>query len=69
VRAELEAGARLPPLVRPLLGLFQGQPGARGWRRRLTVDSLAPRAGAEVIEAALDSVREATLRRALEPAI
>ena len=46
-------------LVRPLLGLFHGRPGARSWRRVLTVESLHPGAGAEVIERALREVAPA----------
>jgi len=68
VRAELDRGLRLPPLVRPLLGLFQGQPGARAWRRILTVDSLAPGAGEGVIARALTAVREAADRLGFAPA-
>ena len=34
-------GAPLSALTRPLLGLFQGQPGARAWRR--TLSETAPR--------------------------
>jgi tRNA-dihydrouridine synthase A len=68
VRAEVERGLRLPPLVRPLLGLFQGRPGARAWRRILTVDSLAPGAGESVIRRALAAVQEASERRRLDPA-
>jgi tRNA-dihydrouridine synthase A len=63
LRSELDGGSRLAPLVRPLLGLFQGRPGARAWRRILTVDALAPAAGEEVIVRALAEVREATNRR------
>ena len=63
VRAELAQGARLPPLVRPMLGLFQGHPGARAWRRTLTIDSLRPGAGAEVIEAAVAAVAQGFARR------
>ena len=59
VRAERERGTRLATMTRPLLGLFHGRPGARAWRRTLTVESLLPGAGAEVIERALDAVRQA----------
>ncbi|MGE0384546.1 MAG: tRNA dihydrouridine(20/20a) synthase DusA [Gammaproteobacteria bacterium] len=49
----LREGARLPELTRHLLGLFQGQPGARAWRRHLSTQ--APRAGSDagIIDAAL----------------
>jgi tRNA-dihydrouridine synthase A len=68
VRSELERGTRLPALVRPLIGLFQGRPGARAWRRILTVDSLAPGAGEAVIARAMGAVREAADRFQLAPA-
>jgi tRNA-dihydrouridine synthase A len=58
-------GVALAPMVRPLLGLFHGRPGARTWRRILTVDAIRPRAGVEVIDRALDAVSSS---RALEPA-
>ena len=41
VRPELAAGTRLPRLVKPLLRLFQGEPGAARWRRHLA--EAAPR--------------------------
>ena len=62
IRAELARGTRLPAMTRHMLGLFHGLPGARVWRRTLTVDSIVPGAGAEVVERALDAVREAALR-------
>ena len=63
VRAERARGTRLATLTRPLLGLFHGRPGARAWRRTLTVESLAPGAGAEVIERALEMVIAAGVPR------
>jgi tRNA-dihydrouridine synthase A len=68
VRAELARGTRLPALVRPMIGLFQGRPGARAWRRILTVDSLAPAAGEGVIVRAMSAVSEAAERLRLAPA-
>ena len=59
VAAERARGVRLASLIRPLLGLFHGRPGARAWRRTLTVESLHPEAGAEVIERALEAVTRA----------
>ncbi len=58
VRAERARGTRLATLTRPLLGLFHGRPGARAWRRTLTLESLAPEAGAEVIERALSHLSQ-----------
>ncbi len=64
VQAELERGTRLPAMTRHMLGLFQGLPGARAWRRTLTVESLAPGAGVEVIDRAMAAVTDALQRRA-----
>ena len=49
-------GGRLGAVTRHMLGLFHGRPGARPWRRRLTVEASRPGAGAEVIRRALDAV-------------
>ncbi len=50
--ARLEQGARLQGLVRHVLGLFQGQPGARAFRRHLSQHAHRPGAGAGVLEEA-----------------
>jgi tRNA-dihydrouridine synthase A len=42
-----------------MLGLFSGQPGARGWRRILSVEAARPGADWQVVERALDSVLQA----------
>ncbi|MBZ8134149.1 tRNA dihydrouridine(20/20a) synthase DusA [Afifella sp. IM 167] len=57
--AQLAAGGRMPALVKPMLGLFAGRPGARAWRRILTVEGVREGAGPEVIEKALFAVAEA----------
>ncbi|HZL00763.1 MAG TPA: tRNA dihydrouridine(20/20a) synthase DusA [Caulobacteraceae bacterium] len=59
VRRELARGARLSAMTRHMLGLFHGRPGARAWRRTLTVQGALPDADAGVIERALMIVREA----------
>jgi tRNA-dihydrouridine synthase A len=46
VEKALAGGARLAPLVKPMLGLFNGRPGARQFRRHLSEQ--APRAGAGI---------------------
>ena len=56
VERKLSEGVRLAAMTRHMLGLFHGRPGARTWRRILTVETLAPGAGVEVIERALDAV-------------
>ena len=56
VRAELAAGTHLRHMTRHILGLFQGLPGARAWRRTLTVEAVKDGAGLDVIERALACV-------------
>ncbi len=56
VEAELAAGVRLQQISRHLLGLFQGQPGARAWRRYLSEHAHHDSAGVEVLEKALARV-------------
>jgi tRNA-dihydrouridine synthase A len=57
VARALAQGVRLPAMTRHMLGLFHGRPGARSWRRILTVEAIRPGAGVEVIEQALEAVR------------
>lgn len=49
-------GGRLGQVTRHMMGIFQGQPGARGWRRYLSENVHAEGAGPEVVLAALDHV-------------
>ena len=50
-RSALRArGERLHHLSRHLVGLFQGVPGARAWRRALSEHGNRPDAGWEVVE-------------------
>ncbi len=62
VDRKLSEGVRLAAMTRHLLGLFNGRPGARTWRRILTVEAIRPGAGVEVIEQALDAVTSAAPR-------
>jgi tRNA-dihydrouridine synthase A len=59
--ARLAEGTGLHAMTRHMLGLFNGRPGARLWRR--TLSERAPRAGAglDVLGAALDAVRDCSL--------
>ena len=59
VRDALARGTRLAAMTRHMLGLFHGRPGARTWRRVLTVEAARPEAGVGVIERALDAIRAA----------
>ncbi len=56
VARELARGTRLAHITRHMLGLFHGHPGARSWRRILTVGAVRPGAGLEVVREALDAV-------------
>ena len=60
--ARLDEGVHLPAMTRHMLGLMHGRPGARAYRRILTVESIAAGAGLEVIDRAVDAVREAEAR-------
>ncbi|MES9861737.1 MAG: tRNA dihydrouridine(20/20a) synthase DusA [Candidatus Thiodiazotropha sp. LLP2] len=58
VAAELSAGTPINRITRHILGLFQGQPGARKWRRMLSEEAHKPgsdssliyRAAAQIVE-------------------
>ncbi|MDB5472641.1 MAG: tRNA dihydrouridine(20/20a) synthase DusA [Caulobacter sp.] len=56
LRARLDEGVHLPAMARHMLGLFHGRPGARSWRRTLTVEGVKAGAGVEVVDRALDAV-------------
>ena len=56
IARELSKGTHLAAMTRHMLGLFHGTPGARTWRRILTVESVKPGAGLEVVDAALAAV-------------
>jgi tRNA-dihydrouridine synthase A len=52
----LEAGVGLHAMTRHMLGLFNGQPGARAWRRILSERAPKPGAGLDVLDAALEAI-------------
>ncbi len=53
VEAELARGTALKHITRHLLGLYQGEPGARAFRRTISEGAHLPGAGWELIERAL----------------
>jgi tRNA-dihydrouridine synthase A len=57
-------GAPLGAITRHMLGLFQGLPGARAWRRHLSENAHQPGAGPEVVAAALARVPRTTVSEA-----
>jgi tRNA-dihydrouridine synthase A len=56
IAAHLAQGGRLHQVTRHMLGLFQGRPGARGWRRVLSERASRDGAGPEVLDEALAQV-------------
>ena len=54
IEAELRRGTALKQIMRHVLGLFQGEPGARAFRRTLSEGAHLPGAGWELIERALE---------------
>jgi tRNA-dihydrouridine synthase A len=62
VEARLAEGVPLHAMTRHLLGLFNGRPGARAWRRHLSTQAVRPGAGIEVLREALDYVRAGEVR-------
>ena len=59
IERHLAEGGKLGQVTRHMLGLFQGRPGARSWRRYLSEHAHRAGAGPEVVEAALDHVTRA----------
>ncbi|EKY23493.1 tRNA dihydrouridine synthase A [Brevundimonas diminuta 470-4] len=62
--ARLDEGANLASMTRHMLGLMHGRAGARAFRRILTVEGVKSGAGLEVVDRAVDAVREAEARKA-----
>ncbi len=55
---QLAAGVKLNQMTRHIMGLFQGLPGARAWRRHLTENGNLPDAGVDVIRSATALVED-----------
>jgi tRNA-dihydrouridine synthase A len=58
IEAHLSRGGRLSNVTRHMLGLFQGLPGARAYRRLLSEEGPKAGAGLSVLRAALDLIGE-----------
>lgn len=63
IEDRLSDGARLNAITRHMMGLFQGCPGARSWRRYLSENACRRGAGPEVVRAALALVPEVAERQ------
>ncbi|QWT18773.1 tRNA dihydrouridine(20/20a) synthase DusA [Bacillus sp. NP157] len=59
IEAELARGTALKHMTRHILGLYQGEPGARGFRRQLSEGAHLPGADWALIEAAMAPLRRA----------
>ena len=62
VERERAAGTPIPAMTRHILGLYQGMPGARHWRRVLSEQARRPGIGAAVIDEATRAMRTASQR-------
>lgn len=58
IENKLSEGIYLNRIARHMLGLFQGLPGARAWRRHLSQNGHIPGSGIEVLEKAATFVHE-----------
>ena len=58
IEARLRAGVPLHAMTRHMLGLFNGLPGARAWRRYLATEGVRPGAGVAVLKNALRFVSD-----------
>ncbi|MBL8780897.1 MAG: tRNA dihydrouridine(20/20a) synthase DusA [Alphaproteobacteria bacterium] len=61
---ELQNGTPLNAMTKHLLGLFNGLPGARAFRRHLSENAVKPGAGFAVVETALSFIRDDAEERA-----
>ena len=59
IARELQSGTKLASIIRHMLGVFAGKPGARHWRRVLSEEGHRPSAGLEVIDKALAAMAQA----------
>lgn len=59
IERELEHGVPLKHMTRHLLGLYNGQPGARQWRRSLSENAHRPGAGIDVLRKAMQHLPKA----------
>ncbi len=57
IESQLSKGANLNHMSRHMLGLFQGMPGARQWRRYISENAFKPNAGIEVLQSAFNKIQ------------
>ncbi len=61
IELQLARGERLSAITRHMLGFFAGRPGARRYRRRLTLEAVQKGAGLELLREAVEELRGAPL--------
>lgn len=61
IETHLAAGAPLHAMTRHMLGLFNGVPGGRRWRRLLSEEGVRKDAGLDVVRKALQEVTQALM--------
>jgi tRNA-dihydrouridine synthase A len=64
VARELAKGAPLNAMTKHILGLYNGLPGARAFRRHLSENAVKRGAGVEVIDVAMALVEDKVVRHA-----
>ncbi|KAA0580881.1 tRNA dihydrouridine(20/20a) synthase DusA [Azospirillum sp. Sh1] len=69
IEARMARGTPLSSITRHMLGLFQGLPGARAYRRHIAENAHRPGAGPEVLERAASLVRRRTTDEAADEAV
>lgn len=57
IEEQLKNNVKLSSITRHILGLFQGEPGARGWRRYLSENAFQSGAGIDVVKGALQQLK------------
>jgi len=57
IDSELARGTPIKHITQHMLGLFQGVPGARHWRRHLSQQAADAKAGAETVQKALELIK------------
>ena len=68
IERELARGGRLSSITRHMVGLVQGVPGARSFRRHLTESAIRPGAGLEILFEALRFLRLESIEAVPQPA-
>ena len=58
IQKQIKAGSRLNNVTRHILGLFHGQPGAKGWRRHLSEKACKLGAEESVVFEALEFIKD-----------